>query len=94
MLLEPAVIAAAPAGPLSRWRHADGCITRFHRTRHWTDSMRLANAISVLAEAADHHPDLAISYGSITITLTTHDAGGITARDLDLAASIEPLLAS
>ncbi len=93
-LLPDAAIAERLAGALPAWRRAGSAITRLRRTANWTESMRLANAISALAEAADHHPDLAISYASLAITLTTHDAGGITAADLDLATRIEPLLAT
>ena len=85
-LLPDTTIAERLAGPLSAWRRSGAAIARSCRTADWTEAMRLANQISALAEAADHHPDLAI-------TLTTHDAGGITERDLALAAQIEPLLA-
>jgi 4a-hydroxytetrahydrobiopterin dehydratase len=45
--------------------------------------------IAALAEAADHHPDLDIRYNRLRVALTTHDSGGLTRRDLDLAGSIE-----
>ena len=92
-LLSETAVAERLAGPLSAWRRSGAAIARSCRTADWTEAMRLANQISDLAEAADHHPDLAITYGAVAITLTTHDAGGITERDLALAAQIEPLLA-
>ena len=42
-----------------------------------------------MAEAADHHPDILVEYRHVTLTLTTHDSGGLTARDFSLAARID-----
>jgi 4a-hydroxytetrahydrobiopterin dehydratase len=47
------------------------------------------NAVGALAEERDHHPDIAISWNRVTLTLSTHSAGGLTAKDLDLAAAID-----
>ena len=43
------------------------------------------------AEAAGHHPDLAISYNKVTVSLTSHDAGGLTAKDFELAQTISQI---
>ena len=51
--------------------------------------MLLVNLIAFYAEAADHHPDLAVSWPSVTVRLNTHSAGGITAKDIALARVIE-----
>jgi 4a-hydroxytetrahydrobiopterin dehydratase len=48
--------------------------------------------VALLAEKADHHPDWSNSWNKVAIELSSHDAGGLTQRDLDLAAAIEPLL--
>ncbi len=48
-------------------------------------------AVGVIAEKAFHHPDIDIRYSDVTISLTTHDAGGLTSNDTDLAAAIEAL---
>ena len=61
--------------------------------RTWTfpdfkGSMAFVNRVADLAEAADHHPDIDIRYSKVTLALSTHDAGGLTARDFDLAARI------
>ncbi len=48
-------------------------------------------AVGVLAEKAFHHPDIDVRYSKVTIALTTHDAGGLTEKDTDLAAQIEQL---
>ena len=45
--------------------------------------------VAELAEAADHHPDILIEYRKVTLTLTTHDEGGLSARDFSLAARID-----
>jgi len=49
--------------------------------------------VAAAANAADHHPDIAISWNAVTITLTSHDAGGLTERDFSLAKTIDGLIA-
>jgi 4a-hydroxytetrahydrobiopterin dehydratase len=61
--------------------------------RTWTfvdfkGSMAFVNRVAALAEAADHHPDIDIRYSRVTLVLRTHDAGGLTERDFDLAEAI------
>jgi 4a-hydroxytetrahydrobiopterin dehydratase len=51
----------------------------------------LINAIGFVAEAADHHPDLEVSWAKVTVRLSTHSAGGITDKDIALAREIERL---
>ncbi len=55
--------------------------------------MRFVNAVAAAANAADHHPDIAISWSRVGLTLTSHDTGGLTERDFDLAAAIDRLAA-
>ena len=52
-------------------------------------ALSLVNRVADLAEEANHHPDILINYDKVTFTLTTHDAGGITVKDFDLASRIE-----
>jgi len=63
------------------------------RKRYTLESFPAAIAfvrrVAELAEAADHHPDILIEYKNVTLTLTTHDSGGLTARDFSLAARID-----
>lgn len=54
----------------------------------------LVGRIADLAEAADHHPDLDIRYNKLHVALSTHDAGGLTAKDLELASQIEAAAAT
>ena len=51
--------------------------------------MAFVNRVAELAEAADHHPDILIQYSKVTLTLSSHDAGGLTERDFSLALSID-----
>ncbi|MBM3804367.1 MAG: 4a-hydroxytetrahydrobiopterin dehydratase [Acidimicrobiia bacterium] len=55
----------------------------------FSEAMQFANRVAELAEQADHHPDILIAYRHVTLTLTTHSAGGITEKDFDLAEAIE-----
>jgi 4a-hydroxytetrahydrobiopterin dehydratase len=74
---------------LAGWHATDGGIVREYATDGWTTTMLLVNAIAFYAEAADHHPDLAVSWGRVRVTLSTHSAGGVTDKDLALARQIE-----
>jgi 4a-hydroxytetrahydrobiopterin dehydratase len=61
--------------------------------RTWTfpdfaGSMAFVNRVAALAEAAGHHPDIDVRYSKVTLALSTHDAGGLTARDFALAEGI------
>jgi 4a-hydroxytetrahydrobiopterin dehydratase len=55
------------------------------------DSILFTGAVAFLAEAAGHHPDIAISWNKVTLTLSTHSAGGLTAADFALAGRISAL---
>jgi 4a-hydroxytetrahydrobiopterin dehydratase len=77
---------------LSGWYLEDGWIRRKFVTDGWTTTLLLVNAIGYLAEAAYHHPDLAVTWGKVWVKLKTHSAGGITDRDLALAKQIEAVV--
>ena len=53
--------------------------------------MAFVNQVAELAESADHHPDILINYKRVTLTLSTHSAGGLTEKDFDLASQIEKI---
>ena len=74
---------------LSGWRHAGGVLKRAYKTDGWPTTLMLVNAIGFFAEAADHHPDLEVHWGNVVVRLNTHSAGGVTAKDLELAGLIE-----
>ncbi len=56
---------------------------------NFNEGMKFANAIARMADEMNHHPDLIITYPSVTVELTTHDAGGLTDKDFQLASEIE-----
>ena len=74
---------------LPGWYFEGGMIRRVYKTDGWPTTLMLVNAIGFLAEAAYHHPDLAVTWGRITVKLSTHSAGGITDKDFELARKIE-----
>ena len=74
---------------LPRWKHENGQLTRVYETGSWQRTLLLANAIGFAAEAAGHHPDLHLHYPRLKVHLSTHDAGGITDKDFELARKIE-----
>ncbi len=90
--LTPEALAAALAD-LPGWTAADGWLERRYATDGWRTTMLLVNAIGYLAEAADHHPDLTVRWGEVTVRLQTHTVRDITAKDTALAARIASLAA-
>ncbi len=89
----PLEAEARLSASLPEWTVRDGHLCRTYNTRKWPQTLMLVNGIGYLAEKADHHPDLDVSYASLGIRLTTHSAGGITEKDFDLAVKIEALAA-
>jgi 4a-hydroxytetrahydrobiopterin dehydratase len=69
-------------------RRGDEIVKAFERAS-FPDAVALVVRVAFLAEQADHHPDIDIRWRTVTFALTTHDAGGLTQRDLDLASAIE-----
>jgi len=74
---------------LPGWYFEEGWIRRVYKTDGWPTTLMLVNAIGYLSEAAYHHPDLNVTWGRITVKLSTHSAGGITDKDFELARQIE-----
>ena len=73
---------------LPDWTLADGRLTRAWIFQTFADAMRFVNQVADLAEAKDHHPDIHICYNRVRLDLMSHDAGGITRRDLAFAALV------
>ena len=65
------------------------CISRRLRFRDFSSAWGFMTRVALVAEASAHHPEWSNVYGRVAITLTTHDAGGLTARDADLARAID-----
>jgi 4a-hydroxytetrahydrobiopterin dehydratase len=77
---------------LDGWEREADSIRRTIRCGDFRQAIALVNAVADAAEAADHHPDIAITgYRNVTFTLTTHAAKAITRRDTELAAEIDRL---
>jgi 4a-hydroxytetrahydrobiopterin dehydratase len=84
---------AAVAG-LSDWTYDAGrsAITRDFKFRDFSEAFAFMTRVALLAESASHHPEWSNVYNKVTITLTTHDAGGLTRNDTELAAKIDRLV--
>jgi len=78
---------------LPDWRHVDGALVREHEFPDFRDFISFVTRASVIADAADHHPEWTTVRQKLHIRLTTHDAGGrVTHRDVSLAQALERLL--
>ena len=84
---EPGIVAALRAAP--GWERAGAEIRRVYRFANFREALAFVNRVGALAEAAGHHPDIDIRYNTVTLALTTHDAGGLSAKDFDLARVID-----
>ena len=74
---------AYPAGPEPRAR-----IERVFQFDNFAQAMEFVNKIADAAETANHHPDILINYNKVTLTLVSHDSGGVTQRDIRMAGRI------
>lgn len=90
-LLTPTEIEQELAA-LAGWAQAGNQITRTFTLASFPAALAFASAVGHLAERADHHPDILIRYRQVTLTLSTHSAGGLTAKDFDLAAEIDAIV--
>jgi 4a-hydroxytetrahydrobiopterin dehydratase len=78
---------------LEGWERADGALRRSVNFPTFLDGIEWVRTVAELAELADHHPDIDIRWRTVTFTLSTHSAGGITGRDVLLAREINEALA-
>jgi 4a-hydroxytetrahydrobiopterin dehydratase len=81
-----AALAAVPD-----WKQAGGMIARTYQFKDFPAAMKFVNAVAEQAEQAWHHPDIDIRWNQVALTLTTHDAGGLTEKDFDLARKFDAL---
>jgi 4a-hydroxytetrahydrobiopterin dehydratase len=79
----------AGLGALPGWVREGDEIVKEYTLETFPAVIKLVTRIADLAEAVDHHPDLDIRYNRLRVALTTHDSGGLTRRDLELAGRIE-----
>jgi 4a-hydroxytetrahydrobiopterin dehydratase len=89
--LSPAEIASLlPSVPA--WQIESGELVRTFQFEDFLGSMRFVNRVADLAEGASHHPDIDIRYSRVRMALVTHDAGGLTAKDFEMAQGIDRLI--
>lgn len=74
------------------WEHKDKSIIRELSAANFAGAIGIVNAIAIVAEKADHHPDILVyGWNKVRITLSTHDKGGLTKKDFELAKEIDNL---
>lgn len=78
---------------LPAWSRRGAVLRRTFQFADFVTAMRFVNAVARAAEKAQHHPDMDIRWNKVTLALTTHDAGGLTQRDFDLARRCDQLAA-
>jgi 4a-hydroxytetrahydrobiopterin dehydratase len=86
--LDEAAITAALTR-LPGWRRAGHAIEKTYAFVDFRAALAFVNRVGELAERRQHHPDIAVHYAEVTLTLWSHDAGGVTPRDLQLAEAID-----
>lgn len=79
-------------GGLAGWTRRGDTLTKTFSFDRFPDGIAFVDRVAKLAEDMNHHPDIDIRYTKVAMTLSTHDAGGITQSDLDLAGRIESVL--
>jgi 4a-hydroxytetrahydrobiopterin dehydratase len=89
-----AVERARALGELSGWTDAPGrdAIEKSYKFKNFIDAFGFMTRVALLAQSADHHPEWFNVYNRVDILLTTHDAAGLSARDIALAKAIDGLL--
>lgn len=89
-ILTPTVLRTALKS-IPHWSRRGRKIVRTFEFEDFLAAMKFVNAVARAAEKAGHHPDIDIRWNRVTLVLTTHDAGGLTGRDLALAAHVDRL---
>jgi 4a-hydroxytetrahydrobiopterin dehydratase len=81
-------------GTLTGWQIENNALTKTYTFAGFAQSLDFVNRVGAAAEVADHHPDINIRFGKVTLVLSTHDSGGITEKDFALAAEADRLAVS
>jgi 4a-hydroxytetrahydrobiopterin dehydratase len=74
-----------------RWTRKGSLIQRTYKFKGFPAAIKFVQAVARVAEKAGHHPDIDIRWNEVTLKLTTHDAGGLTEKDFDLAGRFDEL---
>ncbi len=85
MLLDPKIAVADLPG----WTGGDDFITKVYKFNNFAQAFGFMSEIAIVAEAMDHHPEWFNVYNRVDVTLRSHDSGGVTQRDIDLAGHME-----
>ncbi len=89
--LSPAEIKSALA-TVPDWKKKGSLIARTYEFADFVAAIKFVNAVAKAAEKANHHPDIDIRWNKVTLAFTTHDAGGLTENDFELAGKSDNLL--
>lgn len=81
----------AALADLEGWVFEDGALTRTFRLADFARAVDFVEELADVAESLQHHPDIDIRANKVTLRLVTHSAGGVTERDVELAAALERL---
>ncbi len=76
---------------LKGWRIEGGKLVSQRDFKNYHDTMAFVNALAWISHRADHHPDLSVGYNKVRVEYSTHDAGGLTAKDFACAAQCDAL---
>ena len=76
---------------LSGWQHSGAAISKQFKCGDFVGSVRFVESLVEPAEGMGHHPDLEISWDTVTVTISTHSEGGLTAADFELAEKVDAL---
>ena len=79
---------------LPGWRHEGGALVKELKFEDFSQAFAFLTRLAMVAEKSGHHPDFRSSYSNVRLELRSHDAGGVTQRDLDMAGAVEKLLAA
>jgi 4a-hydroxytetrahydrobiopterin dehydratase len=82
----------AAIATLPKWKLERGELVQSTSFGDFKQAMEFVNQVAALAEEANHHPDIDIRYNRVRLALVTHDSGGITQKDIDLAIKIDSAL--
>ena len=74
---------------LEGWRREGGYIVKDYRFRSFPAGIRFVDKVALTAEAQEHHPDIHVVWTTVTLKITTHDEGGLTEWDVELAKAID-----
>jgi 4a-hydroxytetrahydrobiopterin dehydratase len=83
---------ASHLGALPEWRIEEGELTRTLTFKDFSAALAFVNRVGEQAEEAGHHPDIDIRYNRVRLAVVSHDAGGLTAKDFELASAVNRLL--